>query len=347
MLLRTVLALTLFLSLCSAYGNEIPSEINVRSSFHQKVLISNPHQLEKLGLFGTDFRSQEYLDEMLAHFWEGLEFNNYYLVFHKTLKGTSRDLSQIRSETQTLKGYIRVSKWDEKCSTYQALNYSVIKHGQGLASTLRGICGKIATAHSLKKLGLMKKPFHGAYIKENKLAEITLKRQKKKGGMTSSELALAHKKYTGKSCKIQHHVCHLDTRRIPSQQKEIIEKLAKRGIKKFIAKLYKKMNNLEQKYACSLGMISYSSEGERKFSHTEHITKVAINPRTKKIIVVTKNGMVQGDMKKTVPSHAGFNTFSIDPEKLQCYFQKSSHRAINSIYQGISLNQIESICCPL
>jgi len=347
--LRSFLALFLFFLHGLSFAGDLPVEMNFHS-FYQKMekkLITTPRELEKLGLFGTDFRSQEYLDEMLASFWEGLELNNYYLVFYKTLKMPYIKLSQIRSENLTLKGYIRVSKWNDKCSTYQPLNYSVIKYGKGLSSALEGICGQIATVHSLKKLGLMKNPFKGPYLKEKNLTDVAPISQKNKGGMTANEIAFAHKKYTGKGCSIYHHICSLDTRKIPAPQQEKIEKLAKKGLKTFVAKLYRQMNGHKPKYDCSLGMTSFDSKGEKKLSHVEHITKIALNPKTKKALVVTKNGLDQGDMKKRVPSNAGNNTFSIDPENLECYFEKSTHKAINKIYQDASLDRVEAICCPL
>lgn len=344
MKLRPLLALTLLLSFCSVYGEDRGS--NIHGPIHQveKKLITTPVELEKLGLFGTDFHSQEYLDEMLASFWEGIESNNYYLIFYKSLSGPDRKVSQIRSNKLTLKGYIRISKGYEKCSTYQALNHSVIKLGLGLNSAVEGICGEIAIIHSLKKIGLKKAPFRGKYIKEIEFSDLAEK--KSKNGMSAKELALAQQKFTGKSCEVYSHVCDFDTSRFPPPHKEKIENLAKKGLKTFVAKLYRQMNHTKPKYVCSLGIRSYNREGRKLFSHFEHITKVALNPRNKKAVILTKNGLVQGDMKKTVPAHAGINTYSIDPENLKCNFERSSHRAINRIYKGISLTHVDAVCCP-
>ena len=165
--------------------------------------------------------------------------------------------------------------------------------------------------------------------------------------MTAGEVAQAHKKFTRRDCKIYKNICSLDTRKIPSSHQERIEKLAKKGLKIFLAKLYTQMNSTGPKYDCSLGMTSYNSKGEKKLSHLEHITRVALNPKTKKAMVVTKNGLIQGDMKKTVPSNAGSNTFSIDPENLECYFERSTHKGINTVYKDTSIDRVEAICCPL
>jgi hypothetical protein len=350
MKIRPFLALIIFISITlPSFGNDTPVEMNIHSLFFpiDKKLITHHEELEKLGLFGTDFLAQEYKDELLANFWEGLESNNYLLIFYSTIKPIHNRLSLIRSKDLILKGYIRISKGKEKCSTYQSLSHSVIKYGQGLPSALKGICGQLATIHSLKKLGIMKAPYSGKYIKEEKLKEVTPKSQKSDSGMTTKEIATAHKKYTGKSCMNYHHVCSLDTRKIPQGQQEKIEKLAKKGLKVFVANLYTQMNSTKRKYDCSLGMTSYDSKGNKQLSHIEHITRVAINPRTKKAMINTRNGFVQGDMKKTVPASAGINTISIDPENLECYFEKSSHSGINRIYSDLSVDRVEAICCPL
>jgi len=348
--LRPFLALIFLLSLSlPIYGVEPPLEMDYRSIFYQikKKLITNPKDLEKLELHGTNFQAQEYLDELLANFWEGLEKNNYFLIFDRSIKPTYRRLSLIRSGKTTLKGFIRISKNMEKCSSYQSLNHSVIKYGQGLGTALQGICGKIATVHSLKKLGLMKAPFNGKYIKEEMLSKVTPKRQQFKGGMTAREVAQAHTKYTKKSCKKYQHICGLDTGKIPFPLQETIDAQVKKGLKIFVANLYIYINSKNPIYDCSLGMTSYNSKGEKRLSHMEHITRVALNPSTKKAIVVTRNGLVQGDMKKTVPANAGLNTISIDPENLECYFEKSTHKGINAVYADTSLDLVEAICCPL
>jgi len=339
---RPFLALTLFFILSfSAYG-EIPSaEMNINSYYHhiEKKLITGPMELDKLGLFGTDFHAQEYLDELLANFWDGLENNNYYLVFFNAFNTPFNRISEIRSGRLNLKAFIRVSKTSQVCSTYQSLNHFIIKAGRGLSSALKGVCGQIATVHSLNRLGKTIKPFNGKFIKEKNLLDLT----QNNSGMTTDELADAHKKHTGKKCQNYQHVCSLDKGKLHAP----LKRKAKKGLKTFVANLYKQTNSKSPKYSCSLVMTSFDSKGKKQLSHVEHISKVALNPRTKKAMVLTKNGLVQGDMKKTVLANAGINTIFIDPENLKCNFKSSTHRGVNAIYQGTSINHVEAICCPL
>jgi hypothetical protein len=315
----------------------------------KKKLVVRPQELEDLALYGTDFFSQDYLNELLANFWEGLEENNYYLIFYRitSTHHVERVNSQIRSGDFFLRGYVRVPKNNAMCSTFQKINSSIIKNGNGLLSALHGVCGQIATVYSLEKLGVLRPSLDAVFIDEAAMGRVTPLLLESPTGMSLKQMAKVHENYTGKKCQFYQAFCNVSSFRNYYLPKSEVRRLSRVRLKNLVRFLYDRIGNTDSSsYACSLGVEAKDPQKRTLLSHVEFIKRIRLDPRTDKTLVVTKNSLFQGNMKTNITRNGGHNYFLIDFSRPLCQLYKSGNGAVNITYAKQAIDRFEAICCP-
>lgn len=262
--------------------------------------IAAAQDLEALGLFTVDGASQTYLETLFEQVFAGLEDHSYAFHFVPVI-GALRGPAIFGLDAHQLSHITRTTRSSERsCTTSFSLDGEEIRGGRSSTATA-GICGVIATLHSLVKLGKLTKA--EAFTVDKKLTTRALKKlakQKDKAGMTFPELREAHA--VGGVSKCKH----------PGDKNGAHFQTGPKASLHNFNSLLKFVKNGKPAWDCTLLVRSSIKKGRYKLSHWEHITDMSV--KGGKVTINSTNGFNQGNGNHAnIPASPGTNTWEFTP----------------------------------
>lgn len=305
----------------------------------KRILVTEHGELERLGLYAQSDSGHRLLRQIQSELYElGLFQNNYFLIFDVVNEGGAQAAILDKNGT-VLDSIVRVPKEGAKCTSLIPVQLRELPVGGGEFSGIKGICGTIATIHSLFKLKLLKKndAFEGKNLNPKKIKEVKDKYQKKfKAGMTMTEIANAHIGYSANEC--------VRSGAVKVKQKE--------KLKRITTWLAKAMQEKKRPWDCTIAFDQHNRKGQLVFAHAEQVVGVpAFDPGSGGINVRTLNGFSQGKVSKKglhvgVPAAPGFNTWYIQPGgRPACSLDSGASDQIDEKFGNVLPDVVEFVCC--
>ena len=292
---------------------------------------------EETPIQGTDQLSQFYLDDLAEAMFEGLATNNYSI----TLKPWEfQELALVNEESgMMISDIVRIHKQIDdqspSCTTWISLDDEELAAGGSGSTANRGVCGAIATLHSIVKLKFIKpeQVFSDGYIKKKAIKAVQ-KMQAIPLGMTEKELIKVHKAAGAKVCKA--------SGRFKTNNPS--------GLSRFNQSLSRFVNDRNKTWDCSL-FVRSKKKNRFTLAHVEHVTGMTTQPvrnsRFVKAKIATLNGLDQGNQKTTIPQSAGSNTWDSNPKaRPSCKLSGSTHEDGAKYIKALpAVQYINYVCC--
>ncbi|MBT3236764.1 MAG: hypothetical protein HN353_12480 [Bdellovibrionales bacterium] len=311
-------ALLLILIVSSAIAQDFP--------ISRQLLVTDFDILETMDLRGNNDVSQEFVYSINQQLYSGLEENNFLFTYRPFLRWPIYHAVML-FQKDMLQSITRIPK-DGSCSSIINITPREITYGQSIKSLTEGICGTIATVHSLLKLDLYKKAevIKGTALQPTPVKEIKRYARTNAGkSMTIDEMKKAHAhRGTVKCTKTKEHDCSSAT-----------------DMAKFVAYITAYMNHPTRTYDCTMLVRGKDKKGNVNLSHVEHIEKVTIKSGTAN--VKTLNGLDQGDHLHTIPSKPGSNNWSFGLKG--CKFTGGANPGVNATLAGKTPQTVGYFCC--
>ncbi len=330
----------------------------------ESVFVGDATGLDLLNLQGTDAASALYVDTLTDAIFEGLATNGYRFELSELDPTAEGSFITVADGQWKVDYVVRQSLLPgTACQSFERIDDEELALGESVASMNRGVCGAIATVHSLNKLGVSI-PQLGSDLYVNGGADSDPQTQPNtdyihpnyikgimNGGslLSTSRLILMHvlalRTLPGKANAKQRDLCSETTRggqavAATNNRKPATPTKSKHKMKRFIKAL---------KAAFDAGKdVTIIVDTPKGVPHAEHVTNVVIDPVTGVATVTTKNGYEQGNLKNTVPKDAGNNTWTLNPEG-GAAFGGSTHADSNGYNNAINrqggISSVKMIAC--
>ncbi len=300
------------------------------------VVVDTPAELAALGLEAVDARSRDLLG------WLGspalLEAHTIRLTLlpvesrptASAIVTASGDL--VRAVALTVRSEPGVD--GVACTSVHVLDD--VAFGQAAPDTSRpGVCGHIATIHSLLRLGVWKPAdtFDGDHIRKEIVERIDGYRDDHASGTSLREIADAHK-FEIKAATGKLVGCELRS----------ADPGDKARLQVFAKNLAARVNPPAKDWDCTLGVW-----GKPTFAHVEHVTSVDYDEASGGAKINTLNGFAQGNSNATVPKAPGKNTWYTTPDapagQPSCGLESTAEEG--DPFDGVTTTALYSICCRL
>lgn len=276
------------------------------------VFVADTACLAQLGLQGSNPYAEEYTELLLSAVVEGLPSNTYRFVFSPLVDPVMPAVTDATGEL-VLDYVARESMLpDTACTSVERIDADEILLGDSNDSMTRGVCGAIATVHSLNKLGLTiptlgTELYGDGFISGSYIQGIM-------GGRALLPIGRL----------IDAHVAGLKTQFPKAKRRDLCQETTGSGQTQAVTNNRKGFTptsnegNMGQfvsylQSAMQAGKdVTLIVDTARGVAHAEHIVSVTVDADGV-ATVETANGYEQGNLTTEVPADAGTNTWTVDP----------------------------------
>lgn len=311
----------------------------IEKAFVQRV--TNFEELESLRLEGIDPQSSKYLSGLWSMMAENLEIYSYALHFVFPLKPVVR-LAIKGPEGAILTKVTSIARDpNTPCMHSRDIIAKDMLFGQDASTASEGICGVIATIHSLVDIGRVRA--RDAY-ERNRLARRALRVfgrfQRQRAGMTFRELRDAHAHGGASECR------QLPGNGVPTNSRQ--------GMELFWRNLSDFKNHPTEQWDCTLMVRSpRRADGTYALSHFEHVRAVRVARDNRSCEIDTTNGLDQGSGRHDrIPQDPGVNTWKFEPMgrptgKLDRSTRRDVERGADREGWRNNVGTVNYVCCKV